>query len=169
MKIEDWKLTPHSDNFRRCLEDVRRCQDVRECENARISGWKRIRGLGLVDVQDTWINFHRTKFHENRWLKICTHTESAWPTHEKCTVCARVWVKKVTNPAPRIFMMHGWCTDGARFWEKSVQILTIIYPQIATEPGPRRDLGGEHNTVQNYLMSWSDNRFLKFDIIFEYV
>ena len=45
-----------------------------------------------------------------------------------------------------------WCTDGAQFWEKFVQILTIIYPQIATEPGPRRDLGEEHNTMQNTYM-----------------
>ena len=141
-------ITPHSDNFRRCLEDVRRCLEVRKCENAEISGWKRIWGQGLVDVKDTWINFHRTKFHENRWLKICTHPESAGLAHEKCTVYSRNWVKKVTNPAPRKKKVHGWCTDGSRFWEKFVQILTIIYPQIATEPRPRRDLGEEHNTVK---------------------
>ena len=71
--------------------------------------------------------------------------------------------------------MHGWCTDGAQFTPKFVQILTIIYPQIATEPGPRRDLGEEHNTVQNIIRcqakimfrtSFSKKRFLDFEKLF---
>ena len=44
---------------------------------------------------------------------------------------------------------HGGCTYASRITPGFVQILTIIYPQIATKPGPRRDPGNEHNTVQN--------------------
>ena len=48
---------------------------------------------------------------------------------------------------------HERVTDAPRITPGFVQILTIIYPQIATKPGPRRDPGKEHNTVQNEVVS----------------
>ena len=48
---------------------------------------------------------------------------------------------------------HGGCTDAPRITPEFVQILTIIYPQIASKPGPRRDPGEEHNTVQNTMQN----------------
>ena len=75
----------------------------------------------------------------------------AWFTHEFES-------KKSQTPC----MSKSLRTDGARFTPKFVPNLKIIYPQIATEPGPRRDLGEEHNTVQN---DSSDRLFLN-DTVF---